>query len=365
MTFVSEITAHLNLEIPTQYQESYDNCGLLVGSPNIQIKQILVTLDVTEEVVNEAIATNCNLIIAHHPIIFKGIKSLTGKNYFERAIIKAIKNDIAIIAVHTNLDNIAGGVNFKIAEKLGLQNIKILAPKSDLLRKLTVFVPTDKVSSLTEALHIAGASNIGNYRDCSFISEGVGSFRPNENANPTIGQKNKLEQVAEARIEVIFTIDIEKAVIAAMKKAHPYEEVAYYISKLENENQHVGAGAIGDLPQEMRTEYFLDKMKAIFRAKTIRHTKQLKDTAKKIAVCGGAGSFLLQNAISQNADIFVSSDFKYHEFFDAEDKIMIADIGHYESEQYTKDLIQEIILKKFPNIAVLLSKINTNPVFYT
>ncbi len=365
MNYIHEITTYLNTEIPLQYQESYDNCGLLVGSPDFELKNVLVTLDVTEDVINEAFMNECNLIVAHHPIIFKGLKSITGKNNFERAIIRAIKNDIAIFAIHTNLDNISGGVNFKIAEKLALTNIKILAPKFDSLKKLTVFIPIEKAEEFTKTLHNAGAGNIGNYQECSFTSDGMGTFRPNEKSNPAIGQRNKLEHVRETKIEVILPSHAEKNILTAMQKAHPYEEVAYYLSKLDNQNQNLGSGAIGELPNEMRTEYFLDKIKAVFRAKTIRHTKQIKATVKRIAICGGAGSFLLKNAMAQNADIFISSDFKYHEFFDADDKIMVADIGHYESEQYTKDLLQEIISEKFPNIAVLLSKANTNPVFYT
>lgn len=365
MTQVSDVVDYFNSIIPFQYQEDYDNGGLLIGAPTFEVSKILVTLDVTEEVINEAFMNDCNLIIAHHPIIFKGLKSITGKTNFERALILAIKNDIAIMAVHTNIDNVKGGVNFKIAEKLGLQNIKILSPKNETLSKLTVFVPKEKADSLTAALHKAGAGHIGNYDECSFVSLGVGTFKPKESANPTIGSINKISRVEESKIEVIFPSAIQNKIISEMKKAHPYEEVSYFITLLENQNQDVGSGAIGELPMEMRTEYFFDKIKAVFRSKMVRHTKQIKDTVKKIAVCGGAGSFLLRNAIAQQADVFVSSDFKYHEFFDAESKIMIADIGHYESEQYTKDLFLEIILKKFPNIAVLLSKVNTNPVFYS
>ncbi len=365
INYINEVTSFLNIQIPPHYQESYDNTGLLVGSPDLVLKSVLVTLDVTEEVISEAIMNDCNLIVAHHPVIFKGLKSITGKNYFERAIIKAIKNDISIFAIHTNLDNIQNGVSFKIAEKLGLKDVKILAPQKNTLRKLVVFGPEDKAELLLMALHMAGAGRIGNYEECSFVSEGVGSFTPTENANPTIGQRNKPEHVKESRIEVIFPVDAEKEILKAMKSVHPYEEVAYYVTQLENENQEIGAGAIGELPQDMRTEYFLDKIKATFRTKTVRHTKHTKDAVKRIAVCGGAGSFLLKEAIAQKADVFVSADFKYHEFFDAEDKLMIADIGHYESEQYTKELLLEIISKKFPNIAVLLSKVNTNPVFYT
>lgn len=365
MITVGEIASFLSATLPPVYQESYDNSGLLVGSPDFTLKNMLVTLDVTEEVINEAFMNDCNLIVAHHPIIFKGIKSLTGKNYVEKTIIKAIKNDIAIYASHTNLDNLKNGVSFKMAEKLRLKNVKTLSPKKDTLKKLTVFVPVEHAEKLLSALHEAGAGNIGNYSECSFQTEGLGSFKPNDLANPTVGKSGKKELVKEQKIEVLLPIDKEKAVLKAMYKSHPYEEVAYFLQNLENYNQDIGSGIVGDLLQEMRTEYFFDKLKAIYKTKTLRHTKQVKDTVKRVAMCGGAGSFLLKDAIAQKADIYVSADFKYHEFFDAEDAIIIADIGHYESEQYTKELLLEIISNKFPNIAVLLSKVNTNPVFYT
>ena len=361
---IAEIVDFLNNLAPNFYKESYDNVGLLVGNSNNEISNILITLDVTESVLKEAILNDCNLIIAHHPIIFKDLKTLTGSNYVEKTVIAAIKNDVSIVACHTNLDNIFDGVNKKMAEKLGLLNLKILSPKIDVLKKLSLFVPKEKADILKNALHDAGAGKIGNYSDCAFLTEGIGTFMPNEKAKPHIGIKNTLEKVEEIKIEVILPTHLEKNILNVMRNNHPYEEISYYLQNLENENQEVGAGMIGDLPQEMRHEYFLEKVKQTFRCKSIKHTKFLKDSIKRVALCGGSGSFLLKKAIAGNADIFVSSDFKYHEFFDAEDKIIIADIGHYESEQFTKELLFDVISKKFTNIAPLLSKVNTNPVFY-
>lgn len=361
---IAEIVNFLQSFAPKYYQESYDNVGLLVGNSEVEVKQILITLDVTEEIIKEAILNDCNLIIAHHPIIFKGIKSLTGSNYVERTVITAIKNDIAIFASHTNLDNIKEGVNKKMAEKLGLNNIKILAPKKGLLKKLTVFVPKKNVETLKNALHEVGGGCIGNYRECAFLSEGVGTFMPNDKAMPHIGSKHNLEKVEEIKIEMLVPAHLENIILKTMKANHPYEEVAYFMQNIDNENQDIGSGMIGDLPQEMRHEYFLEKVKQTFRCKSIKHTKLLKDSVKKVALCGGSGSSFLKDAIAQKADVFISSDFKYHDYFEAEDKIIITDIGHYESEQFTKELLFEIISKKFPNIAVLLSKVNTNPVFY-
>jgi len=369
---IKEIIFYLESIAPRAYQESYDNSGLIVGYFDTEITGILTTLDVTEDVVNEAIALNINLIIAHHPIIFKGLKKLNGSNYVERTVIKAIKNDIAIYAIHTNLDNVKGGVNFKIAEKLGLKNVRILVPKKELLRKITVFVPKQNTDQLIAALHKAGAGSIGNYTDCSFRTEGIGTFKPNDEANPAIGKANTLESVTENRVEMIFPLDLEGNVIKAMYQTHPYEEVSYHLSTLENESQDIGSGAIGDLDWKGDVVEFLKNVKSIFNVPTIKHTKlktlpiafETKLKTLKIAVCGGSGSFLLYDAVGQGAAIFISSDFKYHEYFDADNRIVIADIGHYESEQYTKDLLYEIISNKFPNIAVLLSKTNTNPVHY-
>lgn len=361
---IGEVIQYLEKLAPTAHQESYDNAGLIVGNPNDEITGVLVTLDSTEEVIEEAIQKDCNLVIAHHPIVFKGLKRFTGKNYVERTIIKAIKNDVSIYAIHTNLDNVVGGVNFKIAEKLGLQNVKILAPKGDTLMKLVVFVPVERTGQLLDELYKAGAGQIGNYSNCSFRVEGIGTFKPNQAANPFIGQSGVQEEVEENRIEVIFPSFMQGSILAAMRRGHPYEEIAHYVSSLNNNNQEVGSGAIGELAQAIDEKAFLAYLKEKMSVNVIRHTKLLQKPIKRIAVCGGAGGFLLGNAISQKADIFITADYKYHEFFDADNRIIIADIGHYESEQFTKDLLKDYISKKFTNFAVHLSETKTNPIEY-
>ncbi|GGB99030.1 Nif3-like dinuclear metal center hexameric protein [Dyadobacter sediminis] len=364
MTYISEVIQELEKLAPLAYQEGYDNAGLLVGSAQTGISGVLFTLDVTEKVVEEAIEKKCNLIIAHHPIIFKGLKKLNGNNYVERTIIKAIKNDIAIYAIHTNLDHIEKGVNWKIAERLGLGNVRVLAPKKNLLMKLAFFVPVKDAKSVLDALFAAGAGKIGQYENCSFRTDGTGTFLPGESAHPVIGTAGKLEEVAEHRIEVMFPAHMQSKVLSTLRQAHPYEEVAYYLTSLENENQEVGAGAVGELPDAVDPHNFLNLLKEKMQLNVIKHTAAAGSTIKRVAVCGGAGSFLLPDAIRANADIFITSDYKYHEYFDAENKIMICDIGHYESEVFTKDLLYNYLSGKFSNFARCLSEVNTNPVQY-
>lgn len=364
MTKIKEIAEYLESIAPGAYQESYDNSGLIVGNPENTVRGILVALDCTEEVVQEAAARGCNMIIAHHPVIFRGLKRLTGSTYVERTVIKAIRHDVGIYALHTNLDNIYAGVNRKIGEKIGLTQLKILAPKKNVLSKLTTFVPEQDTEKVLSALYSAGAGNIGNYRNCSFRVKGSGTFMPNELANPHIGEQNKQEEVVENRVEVIFPSHLKKRVLDALFSAHPYEEVAYYLHNLENSDQETGSGMIGELAEEMQALEFLERIKQTLHLKIIRYTESDRKIVKKVAVCGGSGSFLLPDAIRQGADAFITSDFKYHEFFDAEGKIMIADIGHYESEYYTKELIYETVSKNFTNIALEISEINTNPVRY-
>lgn len=360
---IKDVTNYLEAWAPRAYQEDYDNSGLLTGNPIDPVKGILVTLDCIESVVDEAIDLGCNLIVAHHPIIFRGLKRITGQNYVERTIIKAIKNDIAIYAIHTNLDNVHTGVNKKIAERIGLKNTSILVPKKETLTKLVTFAPKENTGDVLNALHEAGAGNIGNYKNCSFKVPGIGSFMPNEKANPHIGQAHELERVEEERIEVIFPSHLSNAILAALKKSHPYEEVAYYLTSLENENQEVGAGMVGELAEEMEPADFLSHLKKVMNTDCIRYTP-LNQNIKRVVVCGGAGSFLLPSAKAAGAQAFVTADFKYHEFFDAEGKIMIADIGHYESEQFTKDLMVEVLKEKFTTFASNFSKTVTNPLRY-
>lgn len=364
MVKIREVTDFLEQIAPRAYQESYDNAGLITGNPDMEVTGVLVSLDAIETVIDEAVEQGCNLVVAHHPIVFKGLKSLTGKNYVERTIIKAIQNDIAIYAIHTNLDHVFEGVNQKICEKIGLQQLKILSPKTNTLTKLVTFVPIEDTDRVVSALSEAGAGALGNYSKCSFQVSGTGTFEPNDQANPHIGKKNQLERVEEKRVEMIFPKPVTGRVLQALRQAHPYEEVAYYLHNLENENQEVGAGMVGELEQAMEGEEFLHYLKQKMQLQCIRYTRLLDKKVKRIAVCGGAGSFLLGAAIGQKADVFVTADFKYHEFFDADGKIVIADIGHYESEVFTKELLGNLISKKFVTFAVRLAKTITNPVHY-
>lgn len=361
---IADIIRALEALAPPQLQEHYDNAGLLTGNENEKVKGVLCTLDCTEAIVEEAINKKCNLIVAHHPIIFGGIKKLNGKNYVERTVIKAIKNNVAIYSIHTNLDNVHNGVNSIIAEKLSLKNIQVLQPKENLLSKLVTFCPVAYAEKVRNAIFDAGAGHIGEYDCCSFNAEGTGTYRASEKSNPFAGKKGKLHFEPEVRIETIFPNYLQNKIVAAMIKAHPYEEVAYDIYSLKNKSNNIGSGLTGVLEKEMDAKKFMLYLKKKMQLKTLKHTALLSGKIKKVALCGGAGSFLLNNAISSGSDIYISSDFKYHEYFDADGNIIIADIGHYESEQYTKDLIHSYLKEKFINFAVHLSKVNTNPINY-
>ncbi len=349
---------------PSVYQENYDNAGLITGNAMWECSGALCTLDVTEEVVNEAIRKCCNLIVAHHPIIFGGLKKLTGKTYVERVVIKAIRNDIAIYAIHTNLDNILSGVNNMMADKLGLVNRKVLLHKPNTLMKLVVFVPESHAEKVRNALFEAGGGNIGNYSECSFSTKGTGSFKPGKGSDPFIGEQGERELAEEERVEVIFPVYLRETLIATMKAAHPYEEVAYDLIALENNCDQVGSGLLGELETEMDEMDFLHFIRKQFRLEVIRHTPLLNKKVKKIALCGGAGSFLIKNALAAGADFYLTSDVKYHEFFDAENRMVISDIGHFESEQFTTDLLHDILHSNFPTFAVLKTEVKTNPVNY-
>ncbi len=361
---IKDIAACIEEIAPLNYAEDFDNVGLLVGDFNTEVTGVLVTLDTLETVVDEAIENNCNLIVSFHPILFSALKKLNGKNYVERAVIKAIKNNISIYAMHTALDNSFEGVSAKICEMLGLKNKKILIPQKNTLRKLTTYAPNDAAGKVRQALFNAGAGNIGNYDNCSFNAEGYGTFRGNENSDPFIGEKGKLHTENETLIGVIFEKHKEGNVLSALFNSHPYEEVAYEIVSLENTNQEIGLGMIGELEEEKSEIDFLNFLKNTMYSKGIRHSELLGKPIKKVAVLGGSGSFAIKNAIKAGADIYVTADIKYHEFYKAENKLIIADIGHYESEQFTKNLLVDILTKKFPNFAIILSQKNTNPIYY-
>ena len=361
---IKELINPLEKLAPPFLQESYDNAGLLIGNSNAEVNKVLICLDVTEEILDEAISKNCQIIIAHHPLIFTGLKRITGKNMVERIVTKAIKNDIAIYAIHTNLDNVMGGVNSILCEKLGIKNPKILSPKEGLLRKLVIFCPLKEAPKVRQAIFDAGAGHIGNYDSCSFNTEGVGSFKALEGASPFVGEKGKPHFENEVRIESIYPIYKESEIIQALQTAHPYEEVAYDIYPLENKSFLTGAGMIGELNEEMEINDFLRDVKQKLNATHLRHNQLLHRKVKKIAICGGSGSFLINSASRQNADIFITGDIKYHEFFEHQGEMTIVDAGHFETEQFTKELIHSFLIEKFPNFAVQISEINTNPVLF-
>ena len=361
---IRDVISYLEEWAPKGYQESYDNSGLIVGNKDAQVSGVVVCLDSIEEVIDEAISKKCNLVVAHHPIVFSGLKSLTGRNYIERTIIKAIKNDVAIYAIHTNLDNVQTGVNKEISDRIGLVNQQILSPKRDSLVKVVVFVPRANADEVRTSMCNAGAGSIGDYDHCSFNIEGTGTFRANEGTNPHVGEIGKIHREEEVRIETIVSKAQLGGVLSAMISAHPYEEVAYDVYELQNTDQTIGSGMVGDLEKEEELMDFLLRIKFAFEAGTVKYTDAVKKTVKRVAVCGGSGSFLLGAAKASGADVFITSDYKYHQFFDADGDIVIADIGHFESEQFTIELIGKKLSEKFTTFAVHFTEVDTNPVNY-
>jgi dinuclear metal center YbgI/SA1388 family protein len=360
---LSEITKHLEELAPLAYAEEFDNVGLLVAHTN-DITGILVCHDALEEVIEEAISKKCNLVVCFHPILFSGLKKITGKNYVERAIIKAIKNDVAIYAIHTALDNHQNGVNKIFCDALGLTNTKVLIPKQNFIYKLVTYTKPENENQVKQALFDAGAGSIGNYDNCSFTSAGSSSFKGNENSNPVLGEKHILQIEEEIKIEVIFEKHLQNNILKALFANHMYEEVAYEIYKTENEHQNIGLGMIGELEQPMKPNAFLQFVKEKMECGSIRHSQFLASEIKKVAVLGGSGSFAIKNAIAAGADAFLTADLKYHQFYEAENKLLLADIGHFESERYTKNYIVDFLKEKITNFAIILSELNTNPVKY-
>ncbi len=361
---IKNITDYIEELAPLAYAEDFDNVGLLVGNYNTDVTGVLVTLDTLEDTIDEAIAKNCNLVVSFHPIIFSGLKKLNGNNYVERVVLKAIKNDIAIYATHTALDNSKNGVSAKMCEVLGLKNTEILIPKKKIIKKLTTYIPVADANNLRNKLFKVGAGDIGNYDYCSFNTNGKGSFRGKENSNQVIGVEGKLHVEDETCINILFEGYLERKILDTLFKNHPYKEVAYEIITLNNANQNVGMGMIGELSSEFNENIFLEFIKKTFKTGVVRHSNLLHKNIKRVAVLGGSGSFAIDNAIRANADVYISSDFKYHDFFKAENKILLADVGHYESEQFTKNLLVEYLTKKFSNFAIILSEKNTNPIHY-
>ena len=362
---IKEVTDLLEQLAPLGDAEDFDNVGLLVGDPTREVTGILVTLDTLETVVDEAIVKKCNLIVSFHPIIFNGLKKLTGQDYVQRTVIKAIENKIAIYSMHTALDNSAKGVNYGIGRALALENLQILLPKKGSIKKLTTYIPVAEADQLKNALFNAGAGRIGQYSHCSFTTEGTGTFKAGDEANPAKGKRGELHKEDEAQVHVTFNTATEKAVMKALFENHPYEEVAYEVYQLDNKHQHLGMGMIGNLPKSYDEKEFVEYVKTKMNAAVVRHSNFTNKQVQKVAVLGGSGSFAIEAAKRANADAFITSDLKYHQFFSAEDKILILDIGHYESEQFTKNLLADYLKKKIPNFAISLSEVITNPINYS
>ena len=361
---IKDLTAALEAWAPRSLQEDYDNSGLQVGDLETEVSSALVCLDCTEAVVEEAARLGCGLIISHHPVIFRGLKTLSGKGYVERTILAAIKHGIALYAIHTNLDNVSSGVNAEIAARLGLKDLRVLDPKPTQLRKLVVFVPIDHADAVRDAVFRAGGGRIGAYDECSFTVGGMGTFRPGPEADPFMGQRGVRELASEFRLELIYPVHLERTILAALLEAHPYEEVAYDLIPLANGHPGIGAGMLGELDKPLEESRFLAFVKQAFGLKVIRHTKLLGRPIQNVALCGGSGAFLIAKAKASGADAYLTGDVKYHEFFEADSKLLLADIGHYGSEQFTMNLIQRRLHELFPTFAVRLTENVTDPIYH-
>ena len=359
---IREIIRVLESMAPPALQESYDNVGLLVGDAQTECSGVLVSLDVTEQVIEEAVEKGCNLIVSHHPILFQGIKKLTGAHYVERVLLKAIKQDVALYAIHTNLDNVLTGVSGRMADRLGLVDRRVLEPMEGLLFQLSVYVPETHLLTLESALYAAGAGNLGQYSECGFVTDGVGGFKPGADAHPHTGEIGQRHVGPEKKLEVVFQSWQKQPVLRAMHEAHPYEEIAYALQRLDNTVSKIGSGVIGRLPAPVDERVFLQTIKEVFGLQVIRHTPLLHKPVNTVALCGGSGQFLTRRAMAAGADVFITADIKYHEFFEADGRILLTDIGHYESEQYTMDLLLEHLRLNFPTFALLKTSVDTNPV---
>jgi dinuclear metal center YbgI/SA1388 family protein len=361
---LSELCCYLDTAVPLSFQEGYDNSGLQIGQPEKEIISALITLDITEKVIDEAIQKGCDIVISHHPLIFRGIKKITGGSPSDKILVSAIKNDIAVYSSHTNLDMMNDGVSRKMAQKLGLQNIKVLVPLKERLIKLVTFIPEDHLDKVREAVFDAGAGFIGKYDRCGFTVSGTGSFRAGEGTNPFYGEKGKVHFGKETRFETILFSHLKGKVINALLDAHPYEEVAYDLYPLQNDNIDFGLGCAGDLAQPLTEPDFIKLVSSVFGAPGVRFSRPTGKAVKKVALCGGAGASLLDDALAVRADAFVTGDIKYHSWFEADDRILIVDCGHYETEKFSVEILYDLIIKKFPKFAVRFSETNTNPINY-
>ena len=362
---VKDIIKLLDDKYPFCYAEDYDNVGLIIGDEQNKVKGIIVCLDAIESVIDEAIEKNCNVIVSFHPIIFEGLKKITNTNYVEKAVNKCIKDNISLISIHTAMDNSIVGVNKIICDKLKLNKTRILIPKKGTIKKLTTYVPEKNLEDLKNKLYTSGAGTIGNYDECSFSVKGIGTFKGNSKSNPIIGKKGSQTKIEEVKVTFTFPAHKEQQVLQTLKINHPYDEYAFEIISTENINKDIGLGMIGELDKGMSENEFINYIKIKMNTKIIRHSELTGRSIKTVAVLGGSGSFAINNAISENVDVYITSDLKYHDFFKADKKILLTDIGHYESEQYTKNAIHTYLTEKITNFAIVLAETNSNPVKYS
>lgn len=360
---IKEIIDAIEEFAPLSLQEDYDNAGLVCGDPTQEVSSILICIDITEEVVDEAILGGQNLILSHHPLFIQSLKNIRPDSYVKRCLIKAIKHDICMYAAHTNMDSVTNGVSGKMADKLELINREVLKPTGKLYN-LSFYTPRSYAEKVRNAVLDTGAGFIGNYSRCSFSHSGTGSFRAEEHARPFVGEIGQEHLEEEIKTEITVPAHLLNKSTKALLQTHPYEEPVWNIIPLNNADPRVGFGIVGELEEEVDTYELLQHIKNIFHCNLIRHTAVHKSRIKKIAVCGGSGAFLTAAAIAAQADLYVSGDFKYHDFFLAENRIIMADIGHYESEQYTKEIFYELVTKKISKFAVQFSKTYTNPINY-
>lgn len=362
---IKEVTQFLESRFPLYLQEDFDNCGVQCGNVNNEISGAMVCFEMTEKIIDEAISKNCNLVISHHPLILKrGITKIVPSDRVGAMICKALANNMVLYSMHTNIDSGEGGGNDVFAEKLGLSDVKVMAPVKGLYRKLVVNVPAEHSEKLKEALFKIGCGQQGNYQKCSYSTLGKGQFEPNGEAKPFIGTQNNLEKVEEERIEMIYPAYLQHAVIQAIYENHPYEEPAFDLFSLENTERKVGLGRIGELPEEMDCKEFFSYLKEKLNLEHLRYCGDEGKKIRRVAVCGGGGAGFIDTAIALNADAYVSGDFKYHDFFKSHSGTVLVDIGHYEGECFIKNIIFNLLKEKFTTFAVLSSEFENLNVKY-
>ncbi|MDR3129421.1 MAG: Nif3-like dinuclear metal center hexameric protein [Tannerellaceae bacterium] len=364
MVSIREVLDVLEEFAPLALQESFDNTGIQVGEIGQEVKGVLLCVDVTEDVMDEALVKGCNLVIAHHPLLFKPVKSLRGTTYVERCVMKACKYDMVIYAAHTNLDNLRKGINGWLGKRIGLDNVHILSPKREGLVKVVTFVPSGHVQKVQDALFATGAGCVGNYDRCSFRHEGLGSFRAQEGAHPFLGKVGKEHVEREERIETVVPVHLQEKILQAVYAAHPYEEPVTDLYPLNNAWEEVGSGIWGDLSAEEDEREFLLRVKELFKIRCIKHSTLRGKPVRRVAVCGGSGAFLIKEAIACGADVLLTGEARYNDYHDVQNRLLLAVTGHYESEACTKDIFRTLLSEKFPTFALHLSEADVNPVKY-